>query len=41
MRDTGCSRADQNTGGTVLEFFVRTAMHGKSRISSAVFVCDN
>ena len=31
-------RADQNT---LLEFPVRTAMHGKSRVSSAISVCDN
>ena len=28
--------ADQNTGGALLEFLVRTAMHGKSRVSSAI-----
>ena len=27
--------ADQNTGGALLEFPVRTAMHRKSRVSSA------
>ena len=32
----GLGRADQNTGGALLEFPVRTAMHGKSRISSAI-----
>ena len=31
-------RADQNTGSTLLESPMRTAMHGKSRISSAIFV---
>ena len=30
------TRADQNTGGALLEFPVRTAMHGKSRVSSAI-----
>ena len=29
-------RADQNTGGALLEFPTRTAMHGKSRVSSAI-----
>ena len=29
------TRADQNTGDTLLEFPVRTAMHRKSRVSSA------
>ena len=29
-------RADQNTGGALLEFPVRTAMHGKFRVSSAI-----
>ena len=32
-------RADQNTGGAILEFPMRTAMHGKSRLSSAISVC--
>ena len=35
------SRADQNTDGALLEFSVRTGMHGKSRVSSAISVCDN
>ena len=35
------SRADQNAGGALLEFPMRTAMHEKSRVSSAVSVCDN
>ena len=35
------SRRDQNTGGALLEFPMRTAMHGKSRVSSAISVCDN
>ena len=34
-------RADQNTGGALLGFPMRTAMHGKSRASSAISVCDN
>ena len=29
-------RADQKTGGALLEFSGRTAMHGKSRVSSAI-----
>ena len=29
-------RADQNTGGELLEFSGRTVMHRKSRVSSAV-----
>ena len=32
----GKIRADQNTGGALLKFPVRTAMHGKSQFSSAV-----
>ena len=32
----GCTRADQDTGGALLEFPVRTAMHGKSRVSFAI-----
>ena len=35
------SRADQNTGGALLEFPVRTAMHLKSLVPSAISVCDN
>ena len=35
------ARADQNTGGALLEFLIRTARHGKSRVSSAISVCDN
>ena len=34
-------RADQNTSGALLEFPMRTAMHGKSLVSSAISVCDN
>ena len=30
------TRTDQNTGGALLEFPVRTAMHRKSRVSSAI-----
>ena len=29
-------RVDQNTGGALLEFPVRTAIHGESRVSSAI-----
>ena len=32
--------ADQNTGGELFEFPLRTAMHGRSRVSSAISVCD-
>ena len=32
---------DQNTGGANLEFPMRTAMHGKSRVSSAISVYHN
>ena len=35
------NRADQNTGGALLEFPMRTAIYGKSRVSSAISVCDN
>ena len=31
-------RADQNTGDALLESPMRTAMHGKSRVSSAISV---
>ena len=34
-------RPDQNTGGELLEFPMRTAMYQKSRVSSAISVCDN
>ena len=34
-------RAGQNTGGALLEFSMRTAMRRKSRVSSAISVCDN
>ena len=37
----GLDCADQNTGGALLEFPMRTAMHGKSRVSYAISVCDN
>ena len=40
-RVTDWTRADQNTGGALLEFPLRTAMQGKSRVSSAISVCDN
>ena len=33
---SGISRADQKTSGALLEFSGRTAMHGKSRVSSAI-----
>ena len=33
--------ADQNTGGALLEFFIRTAVHGTSRVSSAISVSHN
>ena len=29
-------RADQRTGGALLDFSGRTAMHGKSRVSSGI-----
>ena len=32
----GETRADQNTGGALLRFPMRTDMHGKSRLSSAI-----
>ena len=32
----GIIRANQNTGGALLEVPVRTAMHGKSCVSSAI-----
>ena len=35
------NRTDQNTGGALLELPMRTAMHRKSRVSSAISVCDN
>ena len=35
------TRADQNRCGALLEFPLRTAMHGRSRISSATSVCNN
>ena len=39
-RVTDGTRADQNTGGALLEFPLRTVMHGKSRVSSAISVFD-
>ena len=41
-----CIFFDLNQGGSkqwrpLLEFPMRTAMHGKSRVSSAISVCDN
>ena len=35
------TRAGQNTGGVLLEFPMRTAIHGTSRVSSAISVCDS
>ena len=35
------TRADQNTGGALFEFPMRTAMHGKSRVSSAISAMIN
>ena len=35
------TRADQNTGGTLSESPMRSAMHEKSRVSSAISVCDD
>ena len=35
------NRAAQNTDSALLEFPMRIAMHGKSRVSSAISVCDN
>ena len=35
------TRVYQNTGGALLEVPIRTPMHGKSRVSSAISVCDN
>ena len=37
----GPVRPDQNTGGALFEFPMRTAMHGNSRASSAISDCDN
>ena len=37
----GLSRADQNTGSALLEFSMRTAMHGASYVSSALSICHN
>ena len=34
-------RADQDTGGAVLKFSMKTATHGTPRISSGTTVCDN
>ena len=35
------TRADQNTGGALLKFPMRTAMHGKSRVSFAISATIN
>ena len=37
----GLGRADQNMGGALLEFSTRTAMHGTSCVSSAIYVWNN
>ena len=38
-------KEDQNTGGggggALFEFFMRTAMHGRNLVSSAISVCHN
>ena len=39
--DLNSAKANLNTGGALLEFPMRTAMHGESRVSSAMSVCDN
>ena len=41
VRFKALDRTDQNMGGTLLEFPTRIAIHGKSRVSSAISVCDN
>ena len=38
---SGMIGVDQNTAGTLLDFSLRTAMHGTSRISSALSVSHN
>ena len=35
------AREEQNSGGALLEFPMRTAMQGKPCVSSALSVCDN
>ena len=35
------TRADQNTGGALSEFPMRSAVQGKSRVSSAISGCDD
>ena len=35
------ARADLNKGGALLEFSIRTAMHGTSCVSSAISVWNN
>ena len=37
----GGPRADQNTDGALLEFSMKTAVHGTSYVSSAISVWDN
>ena len=39
--DKARTRVDQNMSSALLEFPMRTAMHGKSPVSSAISVCDN
>ena len=39
--EIGINRADQNMGGALLEFPMRSGMHGKPRVSPAISVCDN
>ena len=34
-------KANQNTCGALLEYPMRTALHGTARVSSAISVCDN
>ena len=35
------NRVDQNMGGAFLGFYMRTAMHGTSRVVPAISVCNN
>ena len=41
MNSTTRPKADGNTGDTRLEFPMRTVMHWKSRVLSAISVCNN
>ena len=36
--EVNMTRADQNTGGALLKFSMKSAMHGTSRVSSAISV---